>query len=282
MNRVLKVTGLARSTYYYGCQHLDDIDQQDDPDLLTLIHQIHTQEPKYGAERITDELHNRGHIINHKRILRITRENGWQVLNYHKSTHQYHSYVGEVGSIAPNRLHQHFITDRPLQKLVTDVTDIRWGNQTLKERLFLSPVMDLYNDEILDFNISSHPTVDFVLDPVKRVLNNLPNLPYRTTMHSDRGVQYQHSKWRKELRRHRVFQSMSRLATCLDNAQMESFFSVLKAELDTKNYKTKEALIKAIKAWINHYNTVRIKHHLGGKSPVDFRKSAAKNRPELV
>jgi putative transposase len=103
-------------------------------------------------------------------------------------------------------------------------------------------------------------------------LEALPKLPYRTTVHSDQGFQYQHWHWGKELKEHHVFQSMSRKATCLDNAAMESFFHILKCEtVYLYDYQSFDEVAQAAADWIYYYNNYRIKQKLDGKSPVQYR-----------
>ena len=95
------------------------------------------------------------------------------------------------------------------------------------------------------------------------------------TVHSDQGIQYQTNTWRQTLKKHRIFQSMSRRATCLDNASMESFFHTMKAELYyDHHYQTKQELIRAMKEWIEYYNQCRIRHKLKGKTPIEYRNLA--------
>lgn len=80
---------------------------------------------------------------------------------------------------------------------------------------------------------------------------------------------------RQTLKKNHIFQSMSRRATCLDNAPMESFFHTMKAEMYYgHHYQTKQELIKAMKEWIEYYNQDRIKHTLKGKTPIEYRNLA--------
>ncbi|MEM5011275.1 hypothetical protein WKH57_11185 [Niallia taxi] len=80
-----------------------------------------------------------------------------------------------------NRL---FHTPHTLQKVVTDVTEII--KCTNNEKLYLSPIMDLYNGEIIEFSMSKCPTLDFVMDSLKKVLSFIQErAKYRTTIHSD-------------------------------------------------------------------------------------------------
>lgn len=202
-------------------------------------------------------------------------EHGWLSTYNNRGKHKYNSYKGTVGATAKNRLRRRFTTNRPYQKLVSDVSEFRFGGMSQSERLYLSPVMDLFSGEILAFNISEHPTVEFTVKSLKEALAKLPKLSYRTTVHTDQGFQYQNKLWIKVLKKHRVFQSMSRKSTCLDNAAMESFFSVMKAEmLNGCHYETKEGLQEAMTSWINYYNIDRIKNKLKGKSPVKYKELA--------
>ncbi|MCG0691376.1 transposase [Lactiplantibacillus plantarum] len=111
------------------------------------------------------------------------REQDWLCGAFNRQKRKYNSYKGTVGVIAPNRLKRRFKTDRPYQKLVTDVSEFRYGNQSQNERVYLEPVLDLFNGEVLAFNISDHPTVEFALKPLKEALNRIPVLDYRTTVH---------------------------------------------------------------------------------------------------
>ena len=159
------------------------------------------------------------------------REHGLLSRMYNRQTRKYDSSIGPQGKKAKNRLHRRFKTDRPYQKMVTDVSEFRYGNMGQAERIYLSPIKDLCTDEIVSFNIGDHPTTDFVMKPLTELINKRPTLNYRMTVHSDQGIQYQTSTWRHTLKKHRIFQSMSRRATCLDNAPMESFFHTMKVEL---------------------------------------------------
>lgn len=156
------------------------------------------------------------------------RTNGLLCSAFNRRTKKYNSYRGTVGKVTHNLLNRRFKTDRPLQKVVTDVTELRWGNQTTEERAYFTAYIDLYNREILEWDINRRPTVNFVTRPLERLVLNRPTLSYRMTIHSDQGFQYQNFRYIDILKQHRVFQSMSRKATCLDNAVAESIFHIIK------------------------------------------------------
>ena len=190
-----------------------------------------------------------------------------------KRKSRYNSYTGKVGKVAKNRLNRRFTTPYRLQKLVTDVTEFKC---TGDEKLYLSPILDLYNGEIISYGISKRPTLDFVLAPLDQVVKIIKKeATYRTTIHSDQGWHYQHSKWVKTLKTNKIFQSMSRKATCADNATMENFFGLLKQEMyygeELMSY---GELKKKIEHYIHYYNHERIKQKLAGMSPVKYRTHA--------
>ncbi len=137
--------------------------------------------------------------------------------------------------------------------------------------------MDLYNGEILGFSMSKRPTLDFVIDSLKKVLPIIQeHALYRTTIHSDQGWHYQHRLWVITLKQNKIFQSMSRKAKCADNAAMENFFGLLKQEMyygeELISYET---LKQKIEKYMDYYNNDRIKQKLAGMSPVKYRTHAS-------
>jgi len=274
---LLRVVQVPRSTYYYARSHRQH-EKLDDSPIIQAIDEIRQEDSKYtkkyGYRRLTKALQEHGFTVNHKRVLRLMHEHDWLCLAYNRQKRKYNSYKGSVGKIAPNRLNRRFKTDRPYQKLVTDVSEFRYGGMSQSERVYLEPVIDLFSGEVLAFNISDHPTVEFALKPLREALEGLPKLSYRTTVHTDQGFQYQHKFWQEALKEHRVFQSMSRKATCLDNAAVESFFHIMKVEVMDEHFENKEDLTQAMTDWINFYNKRRIKTKLDGKSPEKYRELA--------
>lgn len=267
---------IPRSTYYYAQTHSGRV--FDDDQLIQAIDEIRQQDPKYtkkyGYRRLTNALGELGFKVNHKRVLRIMHDHDWLCQAFNRQKRKYNSYQGTVGKISPNRLNRRFMTDRPYQKLVADVSEFRYGSMSQSERVYLEPILDLFSGEVLAFNISNHPTVEFAVKPLKEALDRLPKLKYRTTVHTDQGFQYQHYNWQQTLKNHRVFQSMSRKATCLDNAVVESFFHIMKAEVMDEHFEDQASLVQAMTNWIDFYNHRRIKIKLNGKSPVQYRKLA--------
>ncbi len=267
MDDLLKLIQLARSTFYYHEALL----------LVTDKYLHHKEHIKaiynangglYGYRRITLELRNLGIGLNHKTVKRLMDSLGLKSLVKVK---KYVSYKGAVGRTAPNILKRKFKTKKPNTKWVTDVTEFNVAG----EKLYLSPVLDLYNGEIIAYEIARRPVYEMVDSMVKKAFARLKSGD-KVLLHSDQGWQYQMPTYRKTLKDHKVVQSMSRKGNCHDNAAMESFFGVLKSEMfHLQKFASFEALESCIGKYINYYNNHRIKAKLGGLSPVTYRIQAA-------
>jgi putative transposase len=184
---------------------------------------------------------------------------------------KYRSYRGNQGKIAPDLLKRDFSAEQPNQKWVTDVTEFAVAGQ----KLYLSPILDLYNSEIICYELHTRPNYELVGKMLKTAFKTHSNTE-GLLLHSDQGWHYQMKSFQRELNQKGVLQSMSRKGNCLDNAVMENFFGILKSELFyTKKYTTIEELKKDIKDYIKYYNNDRIKLKLNGKSPVQYRALAA-------
>lgn len=265
---VLEVVGIPEATYHYQVQQL----KKDDPDneWKKIIHELFRKhDGRYGYRRIYLKLRALGYVINHKKVQRIMRELGLKCVKFIRKS-RYNSYKGKVGKVAKNRLNRRFSTPIRLQKLVTDVTEFKCIGD---EKLYLSPVLDLYNGEIISFSISKRPTLDFVLESLNQAVEIIHNeAKYRTMIHSDQGWHYQHNKWVKTLKQNKIFQSMSRKATCADNAAMENFFGILKQEMYYgEEFVSYDELKRKLEEYIHYYNNKRIKQKLAGLSPVQYR-----------
>lgn len=266
---IFHVVGIPEATYHY---HVKKFGKEDpDTELKELItHQFQKFHERYGYKRITKELKKLGHCVNHKKVYRLMQELGLKCVKFMRKSRKYNSYKGNVGKVAKNRLARRFSTPIPLQKLVTDITEFKCLGE---EKLYLSPILDLYNGEIISFGIKKRPTLDLVMKPLDQTIEILKNhATYRTTIHSDQGWHYQHNQWVKTLKKNKVFQSMSRKATCADNASMENFFGILKQEMYYgEKLVSYEMLKRRIEDYIYWYNNERSKEKLTGLSPVEYR-----------
>ena len=184
-----------------------------------------------------------------------------------RKNEKYHSYKGEVGKVADNLLNREFKADNPFEKLTTDVTQFNVCNK----KVYLSPVMDLFNREIVSYSISLSPNLWQIREMLDGLFKILPNNA-RPIFHSDQGWQYQHKEYQRLLKRHNITQSMSRKGNCMDNGAMENFFGRLKVEMFYgEKYNNVNAFIEELKKYIDYYNNERISVKLNGMSPVQYR-----------
>lgn len=222
---------------------------------------------------MTCALKKQGSIVNHKKVLRLMRENGVLCTKFNRRSRKYSSFKGEVGRIADNLLDRNFKVKTVNEVWVSDVTEFKIHNSDTK--LYLSPIMDLYNSEIISFNLSTSPTVSFTNKSLKEALKCLPT-SHRLMIHTDQGFHYQHKSWVKILEENKITQSMSRRGNCLDNSPMENFFGILKQEMYYGNkYSSIQELSEGIEKYIDWYNNDRIKTKLNGLSPIEYRLKTA-------
>lgn len=257
---------MARSTFYYRLKEMKASDKYHD--LKRIIKDIFERNKyRYGYRRITAELHNRGIKRNHKLVSRLMRECGIKCQIRMK---KYRSYRGEIGRIADNILNRNFKSDEPLKKLVTDVTEFKVNGS----KVYLSPIMDLYNSEIIAYDISLHPDFDQTMRMLDKAFKIIPDNS-DAIIHSDQGWQYRKEKYQNRLEEKGIKQSMSRKGNCLDNSVMENFFGILKSEMFYGHkFNSTMQLIKEIDNYIYYYNNYRIKLKLKGLSPVKYRTQA--------
>lgn len=236
-----------------------------DAELKEIIQSIYDEhEGRFGYRRIRDELGNRGLRINHKKVQRLMKVMGLKCLVRMK---KYRSYKGTVGKIAPNILDRNFTAVKPNEKWVTDITEFK----LFGEKLYLSPVLDLYNGEIITYTIGSRPTYALVSTMLEQAFGRLEG-DENLLIHSDQGWHYQMKKYQLSLNQRGITQSMSRKGNCYDNAVIESFFGIMKSEfLYFKEFESVQHFISELEKYIEYYNHKRIKAKLKGMSPVQYR-----------
>ncbi len=163
-------------------------------DVKSAINQIyHENKGRYGYRRITMELRNRGYIVNHKTVQKLMSQLGLKCMVRIK---KYKSYRGKVGKIAPNLLKRNFKANKPNQKWVTDVTEF----SIFGSKLYLSPILDLYNGEIVSYNLSERPTFHQTTDMLKKAFEKIPDNT-QLILHSDQGWQYQMFSYQQMLKK---------------------------------------------------------------------------------
>ena len=263
---LLEIAQLPKSTFYYHLKKQDKVDKY--AQVKTEITAIfHDNKGRYGYRRITDELHNREIYLNHKTVQRIMKELG---LICRVRMKKYRSYKGEVGKIADNELNREFRAEKPNQKWVTDVTQFRLFGQ----KLYLSPILDLYSGDIVTYTLSDSPSLSMVTTMLEQAFQKIPDST-GLMLHSDQGWHYQHKQYRRMLEEKGIKQSMSHKGNCYDNAVMENLFGHLKSELlYLQEFESIEHFKQELIDYIDYYNNRRIKARLKGLPPALHRQQA--------
>jgi putative transposase len=266
---LLNCMRMARSSFYYHQKQMQVVDKYDETKAsIRLIY--HKHKGRLGYRRITLLLRKQGQLINHKTVLRLMR---CLKLKSVIRVKKYKSYKGEQGRIAPNILNRGFKAEQPNQKWATDVTEFNVSGK----KLYLSPVIDLYNQEIISYELSDRPDFKSVMNMMGKALKRAGGAK-ALILHSDQGWQYQMKQYQYLLKENGITQSMSRKGNCLDNAIIENFFGILKAELFyLKKYTSIFQLKKEISEYIKYYNNDRIKLNLNGMSPIQYRAHQSKS-----
>ncbi|WP_172801373.1 IS3 family transposase [Arthrobacter sp. OY3WO11] len=267
MEVLLDVAELPRSTFFYHQARLLAPDPQ--ADLKAAITGIFKKsQARYGHRRVHTELVKQGWTIAKKTVLKLMRL--LRLVCKVRRKNRYNSYRGEQGIVAPNLLKRQFEADAPNQKWVTDVTEFSVDDR----KLYLSPVMDLFDRQIISYAIGTSPNLELANSSLRGAFATLEE-GQKPLVHSDQGFQYQHTSWRLLLQNAGAVQSMSRKANCYDNAVIENFFGHLKEELFNRvRFLNTEALTAALHDYIHWYNTERISTKLRGLSPVQYRAKA--------
>ena len=267
----LKVAKLNKSSFYEWKEKLYKQIKSKEIYIIEKIKDIVKESKgRYGYRRVSKVLRlEYGLIVNHKKVLRIMKENELLCIKFKNRVRKYNSYKGTVGKIANNIVNRNFKADKPNKLWLTDITEFKIRNS--EKKIYLSPILDTFNGEIISYSIGFSPTVTLTNKSLEKALKRIKNKE-DLTIHTDQGFHYQHSSFVRTLENNNIKQSMSRKGNCLDNAPMENFFGILKQEMFYgENYSSYEKLIEDIKEYIKWYNTKRIKENLKGMSPIDYR-----------
>ncbi|MCT1415244.1 IS3 family transposase, partial [Corynebacterium sanguinis] len=261
---LLEAAGIPRSTFFYHQKRRGEPDRH--AVLKDAIREsFERNKHRYGYRRVLLDLRNQGWVVNHKLVYKLMHEMGLRAkVRQHRP---YISYSGTVSRIADNKLERKFTPDKPNTVFVSDVTEFRIAGR----KVYLSPVMDLFDRSIVAHTVATSPSTAFTTDSLsKAIAACAPETGWM--MHTDQGFQYQHSTWRKLIDEHGGVQSMSRKANCYDNAVMENFFGHLKTEMyHGEVFDTVAEFNQAIDEYIGWYNTERVQQRLKGLTPMQYR-----------
>lgn len=263
-----RVLNVQRSGFYAWLKQPESSRSIEDNRLLGQIKQFWTESGfVYGYRNITKDMKDHGESCGKNRVYRIMRQAGIQSQRGYKRHKGFSG--GNLSHVAPNTLDRQFEVDQPNQAWVTDFTYIR----THEGWLYLTIVLDLFSRQIVGWSMKNSPKADLVIDALLMALwRRKPK--GKVLIHSDQGVQYTCSDWRKFLADNNLEASMSRRGNCHDNAVAESFFSLLKGErIKRKIYKTRNEGRSDVFNYIEFfYNPKRRHGNNGGISPVEYEK----------
>ena len=264
MEDLLDAAGIPRSTFFYHQKRLREPDKH--AALKAAIREsFERNKHRYGYRRVLLDLRNKGWVVNHKLVFKLMREMGLRAKI--RQRRPYVSYAGTISRIADNKLERNFTPDEPNTFFVSDVTEFRVAGR----KVYLSPVMDLYDRSIVAHSVATSPSTAFTADSLSKAIAACGPEP-GWMIHTDQGFQYQHTSWRNLIHDNGGVQSMSRKANCYDNAVMENFFGHLKTEMyHGEVFDTVAEFNQAIDEYIEWYNTERVQQRLKGLTPMQYR-----------
>lgn len=265
IGRLCKWFGVSKSGYYAWLNRQEIDKDQVDKRLVSKVYKKYNG--VYGYRQLQLFLwQDEGVWMNHKKVLRLMQTLGLQSQIRRKRRYTY--TADAAGLVAENVLKQNFKAEKPNAKWVTDMTQYQVGERWL----YLSAVKDLFNNEIVAYEIGEHPDKELVERTFKKAFRKRKDVT-GVVVHSDRGAPYTSHLYHDMLPKVGAQISMSRGGNCYDNASIESFFSHLKTEgLYPYSIRSLEEAQKRIEKYIRFYNTRRPQRKLNKLTPVEYRR----------
>jgi len=267
-----RVFEVSRSGYYRWVKREPSRREVDNRKLDAEIREIYDKSKgRYGSPKITQELRDRGRRVGKNRVAGRMRDAGLRSKvrqKYRVTTDSKHQFP-----VAPNLLERNFKADSPNKVWVSDITYLA----TRTGWLYLTVIIDLFSRLVVGWALSSSLGHEMVVTALKRAIRQ--RRPFKGLIfHSDRGVQYACTDFRKELNKQGFVQSMSRKGNCWDNAVAESFFGVMKTELTYhERYEGHPDTLHSIFEYIEvFYNRERRHSTLGYLAPNEYEKQKLK------
>lgn len=264
--KICEILSLNRSSYYKWLRREKSKRELENENLLHEIGFLYAElNGIYGYRRLADEYNARNETqYNYKRFYRLTQAVGLKAVIRRKRP-AYQRSTPEV--TAANILDRNFTADSPNEKWLTDVTEMKYGNN---EKLYLSAILDLKSRDIVSFAIGRSNNNQLVFDTFDLAISKYPCA--KPLFHSDRGFQYTSRKFKARLDAIGMTQSMSRVGRCIDNGPMEGFWGILKCEMYyLRRFGDYDSLAKAITGFIDFYNNKRRQRKLQKLPPMDYR-----------
>jgi transposase InsO family protein len=265
-----EIAGIVRSSYYKWKKRTPSKREQENEAIINEIMVLHDETKGiFGYRRMTLNLNRRfKRNVNHKRIYRLMKISGIQSVirkkkKRFKKTTPHH--------VAENILNREFKAEKPNEKWVTDVTELKYGES---KKAYLSAIRDLYDGSIISYVLGHSNNNELVFKTLDQATSFLDG--EHPLIHSDRGFQYTHKGFKRRIDKAEMTHSMSRVGRCIDNSPMESFWGTLKSEkFYLEKYETFEELTVAVDEYIQFYNHDRYQERLNGFSPMEYRAKAA-------
>ncbi|MCQ2374238.1 MAG: IS3 family transposase [Phascolarctobacterium sp.] len=271
---------ISRAAYYKWLNKKESAKEKEDARILAQIKAIaDSNNSLFGAMNMFFALRNTYHFTcGHNRVYRLMCIN-----NIRSSFRRHSSYVYNKSTpetTAENILKRDFNATKPNEKWCTDVTEIKVP--ATGEKLYISPVLDLYDRYPVGFSVGYRNDVDLTNSALENAHNNYPNAT--PLYHSDRGFQYTRKTFQAKLKGYGMTQSMSRISRCIDNGPCESFQGLFKDILFVlyPNIKTKEEMLEAIYGTLDYYVNLYPQKRFKGKTCGQVRAEALNNPTPIV
>ena len=260
------IYGVSRSGYYKWLLRQNKLNRYEASQQIldTYVSDIHAHHPMMGYRSIRDMLAlEYGLVVCDPSVLR-----SMQRLRIHGYTRQRKiQYSGMEHTRYPDLLKRNFESSAPMKKVVTDVTYLKFHGKWH----YLAAYLDLYNNEILEWELSDTLDNLLVMRPAERLLKRTESTGHQVLLHSDQGVQYSSVGYCNLLTQYNAIQSMSRAGMPRDNAVMESFWGRFKDTLRIHfRYFEKDDLHAVVADCVHYFNYIRPVRKLNGKPPVLF------------
>ena len=254
---------IPKSNYYRWKNKPDD---EYECKLIDRIEEICSKHKRrYGYRRVTAVLRTEFHLnVNHKRVRRIMAENNLQAkIRRKKFIHFKPAVIVEKADLVQRQ----FKADEPNRKWYTDVSTITDG----ETNLYLSAIIDGFNNEIISSVIGSSPNLELAFETVNQAVQG--RTIDKVILHSDQGGLYTSPRFQEFVKEKNIIQSMSQVGVCFDNVLIESFFSHLKTEaLYSQDFDaTNEQIIEIVEEYIYYYNNERLQLKLNKLPPIKYR-----------
>ena len=250
--RQCRLLDISRSTVYYQRQGVSD----EDLELMRLIDEIHLELPFYGSRRIRDELEDRGHRVNRKRVQRLMRLMGLEALYPKPKT----TKPAKGHKVYPYRL-KGLMIDRPNQVWATDLCYIPMA----KGFMYLVAIMDWHSRKVLSFRLSNTMDTDFCVEALEEAIEcfGAPEI-----FNTDQGSQFTSEAFTGVLKRHDVTISMDGKGRWIDNVFVERLWRSVKYEdIYLRAYETPKELQQGLDRYFQFYNSRRRHASLERRTP---------------